>query len=134
MEIKEKLDAVIKERLDDIETMDISSDKTTTAIKNMSELHKLRMEEKKVVTELSESESKLSLEREKLEVEKKKARGTLIVGLAGLGVTAAMNILNTLNVDIFALIGMGFEQENAFLTNTSKKLYDRVFRENHEKR
>ena len=92
------------------------------------------MEEKKVVTELSESESKLSLEREKLEVEKKKARGTLIVGLAGLGVTAAMNILNTLNVDIFALIGMGFEQENAFLTNTSKKLYDRVFRENHEKR
>lgn len=134
MEIKEKLDAVIKERLDDIETMDISSDKTTTAIKNMSELHKLRMEEKKVVTELSESESKLSLEREKLEVEKKKARGTLIVGLAGLGVTAAMNILNTLNVDIFALIGMGFEQENAFLMNTSKKLYDRVFRENHEKR
>lgn len=134
MEIKEKLDAVIKERLDDIETMDISSDKTTTAIKNMSELHKLRMEEKKVVTELSESESKLSLEREKLEVEKKKARGTLIVGLAGLGVTAVMNILNTLNVDIFALIGMGFEQENAFLTNTSKKLYDRVFRENHEKR
>lgn len=134
MEIKEKLDAVIKERLNDIETMDISSDKTTTAIKNMSELHKLRMEEKKVVTELSESESKLSLEREKLEVEKKKARGTLIVGLAGLGVTAAMNILNTLNVDIFALIGMGFEQENAFLTNTSKKLYDRVFRENHEKR
>ena len=134
MEIKEKLDAVIKERLDDIETMDISSDKTTTAIKNMSELHKLRMEEKKVVTELSESESKLSLEREKLEVEKKKARGTLIVGLAGLGVTAAMNILNTLNVDIFALIGMGFEQENTFLTNTSKKLYDRVFRENREKR
>lgn len=134
MEINEKLDAVIKERLNDIETMDISSDKTTTAIKNMSELHKLRMEEKKVVTELSESESKLSLEREKLEVEKKKARGTLIVGLAGLGVTAAMNILNTLNVDIFALIGMGFEQENAFLTNTSKKLYDRVFRENHEKR
>lgn len=134
MEINEKLDAVIKERLDDIETMDISSDKTTTAIKNMSELHKLRMEEKKVVTELSESESKLSLEREKLEVEKKKARVTLIVNLAGLGVTAAMNILNTLNVDIFALIGMGFEQENAFVMNTSKKLYDRVFRENREKR
>lgn len=134
MEINEKLDAVIKERLDDIETMDISSDKTTTAIKNMSELHKLRMEEKKVVTELSESESKLSLEREKLEVEKKKARGTLIVGLAGLGVTAAMNILNTLNVDIFALIGMGFEQENAFVMNTSKKLYDGIFRKNHEKR
>ena len=134
MEINEKLDAVIKERLNDIETMDISSDKTTTAIKNVSELHKLRMEEKKVVTELSESESKLSLEREKLEVEKKKARGTLIVGLAGLGVTVAMNILNTLNGDIFALIGMGFEQENAFVMNTSKKLYDGVFRKNHEKR
>ena len=134
MEINEKLDAVIKERLDDIETMDISSDKTTTAIKNVSELHKLRMEEKKADTEVSESESKLSIEKEKLDVEKKKAKGTLIVGLAGLGVTVAMNILNTLNVDIFALIGMGFEQENAFLTNTSKKLYDRVFRENHEKR
>ena len=134
MEINEKLDAVIKERLDDIETMDISSDKTTTAIKNVSELHRLRMEEKKAIAEVSESESKLSLEKGKLEVETRKARGTLIVGLAGLGVTVAMNILNTLNVDIFALIGMGFEQENAFVMNTSKKLYDGVFRKNHEKR
>lgn len=121
MEIKKKLDKEIDRQLEEISGMPVGSAEMAKAVETLSELHNLRMEEKK------ESDAN-EVEREKIAVELKKAKDAKIASFVGAGMTLGMFAVRLVNDNMWMTKGFKFEETGTLCSKVFAEVWKGVFR------
>ena len=122
--VKSKIEKELERQLDRISELEPGTDAMDKAIKNVSDLHKLRVEEDKATVTFAGDIESRAIEREKLEVERKKARTTLIASVLSTAATVGMFAVGMTNNNIWLARGFKFEETGIY----TSKVFDNIWK------
>lgn len=121
MEIKEKLDRELEQRIEYLSQMTLGSDDMSKAVETISKLHELRMAEKK-------ADDALEAEKQKLAIELKKAKDAKIMSIIGTGVTIGTFATKLAFDNLWMARGFKFEETGTFCSKIFGEIWKGYFR------
>lgn len=110
--VRKSLDEVIEREISKLSSLQTGTEEKTEAVKELSELYKLRIEEAKI-------------EHEKAEANKK-ARSQLYDRLANIGVTAGLGLLNIIVFGKAFKTSIVYDQSGVIPSSMTRNLFSRM--------
>lgn len=121
-EIKKMLDEEIKSEIDDISSLEVGTEKHSSAVDSLVKLYKLKIEEEKTTVEHLENEQNREHDKTIKDAELKESKKDRYVKL---GIAAAELILPLIFYGMWMNKGFEFEKEGTYTSKTFTGLINR---------
>ena len=121
-EIKDMLDGVIRERIDKMGSDESTEEEKAQAIRDVTQLHKLRIEEIKAQAEVEDKQKRFEEEQQK---NARQARDTKIDRIVKIAVGAVELLVPLGFYGMWMKQGFMFEEKGSFTSTTFKNLFSR---------
>lgn len=117
--ITNKLDDGIIKHLDELMNLDPGSDRMDSVVKDLVQLHKLRIDEKKLDLEISKAESEVSDKKSRSNLDRKKL-------FVDIGLGAAELVLPLTLYGVLSYIGFAREFDGVVSSDTLKRVLNSI--------
>lgn len=130
-EIKGMLDEEIRDRIETVSDLPQGSAESAKAVEELSQLHKLRIEEMRVEAEVAEKHRQYELDRkakeDELALKKAQRKDQFITALITAGVTVGTTVITLIVNDSWYKRGLKFEETGTVCSSFNKGLMSRMF-------